>query len=149
MQGYFFREYVEILHNKGITTANGLNVRSSPSINAQCIDYLYKGTQIFTLKEIKTDDPVNPIWLKIFYLNGKIGYVSKQYVKLQTNSDGTYFKTYVTAVPLLNFRSEPSTESDVIEVLREGSHLIFLKTQFNNDRLYKKWYQVNYNGKIG
>lgn len=147
--GYLSSDYVIPLLSKGITTATGLNVRSKPSTSSKAIDYLHRGTKVYILEEIKTDDTSNPIWLKIAYLNNNIGYVSKKYVNILTTSDGEYFQVYKTNTPYLNFRAEPSTKADIISILREGTHVILLDEQINQDLRYKKWYKVRYNGKIG
>lgn len=147
-EGYLFKSYVEIICSKGIITATSLNVRSEPTVNSQSLGLLYKGTRVFILEEIETDDETNPVWLKISYLNGNTGYVSKRYVNILITADGTYRKTGITTAKLLNVREEPSLFSDVTDRLYEGSQVIILDTKVTND-YYKKWYKVTYNGKNG
>lgn len=147
-EGYLFKSYVEKLLARGITTATSLNVRSKPTVNSQSLALIYKGTKVSILEEIETDDESNPVWFKISYLNGATGYVSKRYVNVLTNPDGTYRNVGVTTAKLLNVRADATLFSKVITRLYEGSNVIILDSKETND-YYKKWYKVNYDGQVG
>lgn len=147
-EGYLFKSYVETIYSNGIITATSLNVRSEPTVKSQSLALLNKGTRVFILEEIETDDKTNPVWLKISYLSGNTGYVSKRYVNILTTIDGTYRNTGVTTAKLLNVRSEPSIYSEVITRLYEGSNVIILDTKTTDD-YYKKWYKIQYENRIG
>lgn len=147
-EGYLFKVYVETIYSNGIITATSLNVRSEPTVNSQSLILLNKGTRVLILEEIETVDKTNPVWLKISYLNGNTGYVSKRYVNILTTIDGTYRNTGVTTAELLNVRTEPNIYSKVITRLYEGTNVIILDTKPTDD-YYKKWYKIQYEDRIG
>ena len=147
-EGYLFKVYVETIYSNGIITATSLNVRSEPTVNSRSLILLNKGTRVLILEEIETVDKTNPVWLKISYLNGNTGYVSKRYVNILTTIDGTYRNTGVTTAELLNVRTEPNIYSKVITRLYEGTNVIILDTKPTDD-YYKKWYKIQYEDRIG
>lgn len=143
-EGYLYKEYVDILQAKGITIATTLNVRSIPTIDAQSVDKLDLGTQVFLLGVEETDDEANPIWYKILYLENKINYVSASYVNVLTNMDGTYRKTGTVTAGALNVRVDPSTENDPVYWLYKGAHVILLDSVETEGDKYTTWYKVKY-----
>ncbi len=145
-EGYLYKEYVKILTCKGIVTAFTLNVRNEPTTESEVIGAVYKGMKVTILDEITTSDIENPKWLYISYNDGtSFGYVTKRYVKVQTNSDGTYLKTRVTTAQALNVRAEPSSNSDIIDWLQEGTNVIVWDYKETLDDRYTYWYKVEYN----
>ena len=138
----------EIIVYNAVTTATGLNVRSEPTVNSPAINLLLKGTPITVLEEIETDDEENPIWLNIVYHVDKSGYVSKNYVEYLEYNDYISKQHGLTTPPYLNMREEPTTNSKSMTILRKGSHVTILREIKTKD-LYKKWYEIEYNGLIG
>ena len=138
----------EILVYNAVTTADGLNVRSEPTVNSTAINLLLKGTPITVLEEIETEDKTNPIWLKISYHDGNTGYVSKHYVELLEFQNFSENQHGITTPALLNMREDATTQSAVITMLRKGTHVTILSSKQTKD-YYKKWYKIDYNGQIG
>lgn len=138
----------DVIVYNAVTTATGLNVRSEPTVNSIALNLLLKGTPITVLEEIETNDETNPIWLKIVYDVDKEGYVSKRYVEYLEYQDFTENLYGLTTPSYLNLRQEPTTNSKSLTVLRKGSSLKILREIKTLD-LYKKWYEVDYNGQIG
>ncbi|MFD3447902.1 SH3 domain-containing protein [Microbacteriaceae bacterium 4G12] len=58
--------------SQGVVTASVLNVRTKPSLSGKIMGNLKKGSKV-------NIESTNGSWLKLTY-NGKIGYVSKQYI---------------------------------------------------------------------
>lgn len=146
--GYLYKKHVEILTAKGIVTSSSLNVRSEPTTNSQTLDILYKGMRVIILEEIQIEDPVNPVWLKVKYLDNRIGYISKRYVKIQTNRDGSYLSVGFITATMLNMRSEPSVFSKIIGQAEMNSNVIIFETKHTDD-FYGTWYKVDCKGVVG
>ena len=128
----------------GITTT--LNVRSGASTSASIIGTLKNGAKV----EI-TGESGN--WYKINY-NGRVGYVSKDYVKKggattpeQKPEDKPQTETKVTGTvtgitTTLSVRSGASTSATIIGTLKNGA-----KVEITGES--GDWYKINYNGKVG
>ena len=70
--------------NQYIVTAEGLNVRDGPSINATAIDVVGKG-QLVTLVSVSGDG----FWFKVTPAKGKIGWVRNKYLAAVPDKDLT------------------------------------------------------------
>lgn len=147
--GYLYKSHVEYVYSTGITTATRLYVRSEPNANSKSLALLSKGSKVSIIETVKTDDSVNPEWLLISYLNGNTGYVSKRYVNILTNSDGTFFLPGTTTADLLNFREEPGTSGKILSVLHKDTFVIVLDSIILPKDYYVQWYKVEHNGQIG
>ncbi len=143
--GYLYKEHVECLFASGVITASRLNVRSEPTVNSFSLGTLLKGARIEILEEVHSTDPDNPVWFKISYLDG-YAYVSKQYVKLMTNPDGSYRKVGITTASVLNCRSDPNVLSKTLDRITKGTYVIVLDIKSTND-FYRTWYKIEYEGK--
>ncbi|KAH0786145.1 N-acetylmuramoyl-L-alanine amidase CwlA precursor [Histomonas meleagridis] len=120
------------LSTSGTVTADVLNVRASATTSSSVLFQIKKNNKVTI-----TSSAASGSWYKITY-SGKTGYVSAQYIKLDT----TAIKTgYVTA-SALNVRSEPTTSSSTLGQLKNGVSISILGTSGN-------WYMINYNGKLG
>lgn len=69
------------------STANGLRVRKGPSTDNDIIDVIAKGEELIVLdSKIITDDPENPIWVKVSLDSdtdeGSVAYVARDYVDI-------------------------------------------------------------------
>ena len=165
--GYVYKDYVKVnkentqiennfesVQERTISTTKGtvtgvntsLNVRSGASTSASIIGTLKNGAKV----EI-TGESGN--WYKINY-SGKVGYVSKNYVKKgttpqsqpkpeekpQTETKVTGTVTGITTT--LNIRSGASTSASIIGTLKNGAKVDITGESGN-------WYKINYNGRVG
>lgn len=148
-EGYVYKKYVEIRQPKGIVTASSLNVRVDATTESQYIDTVYIGMKVIILDEVKTDDPINPIWYEVLYLDDKVGYVSAKYVKLQTNVSGTYKTMGKINASALNVRDNPGVYSAIVGWIPEGTYVAIVEKRKLDD-FYVDWYKVEYgNNKSG
>lgn len=156
--GYVSKDYVEIQEeelesNVGIVTASLLNVRDKSSINSNVIGNVKKGNTLTIEEVVETSDKTYPTWLKINY-NGKVGYVSKNYVDFVDKTEDqpdTTFESYIGIVTAsgLNLRSKPTTNSSIITVLKNKSLVIVSEVVHTSDKVNSSWLKVNYNNKVG
>ena len=127
------------VNNKGVVTADALNVRSGAGTSYGVIAMLYQNTSVDVLSSING-------WYKISY-NGVTGYVSCDYIKL-SDSSGTITpptndipshtvegKVAIVKADALNIRSGAGTSYSVIGTVRYGNKLPIIS--YTNG-----WYQV-------
>lgn len=99
--------------NEGTVTADALNVRSGPSTSYSITTKLYKGDKVEILETSNG-------WHKIKASNGKIGWVSGDYIKVSSGSTSqTSYKATVTATSL-NVRSGAGTSYSIISKVHKG-----------------------------
>ena len=165
--GYVYKDYVKVnkentqiennfesVQERTISTTKGtvtgvntsLNVRSGASTSASIIGTLKNGANVDITGESGN-------WYKINY-SGKVGYVSKNYVKKgttpqsqqkpeekpQTETKVTGTVTGITTT--LNIRSGASTSASIIGTLKNGAKVEITGESGN-------WYKINYNGRVG
>ena len=126
-----------IVTEKGVTTAN-LNLRVEASTASKIITTIPKG------KTIEIIEKLNSGWYKVNY-NGKIGYVSSNYVSINgstENKPSIVTEKGVTTANL-NLRVGSSTSSKIITTIPKGKTIEIV------EKLNSGWYKVNYNGKTG
>lgn len=123
--------------NEGTVTADALNVRSGPSTSYSITTKLYKGDKVEILETSNG-------WHKIKASNGKIGWVSGDYIKVSSGSTSqTSYKATVTATSL-NVRSGAGTSYSVITKLSKGTVVDVLESASNG------WKKIKTsNGTIG
>lgn len=123
--------------NEGTVTADALNVRSGPSTSYGITTKLYKGDKVEILETSNG-------WHKIKASNGKIGWVSGDYIKVSSGSTSqTSYKATVTATSL-NVRSGAGTSYSVITKLSKGTVVDVLESASNG------WKKIKTsNGTIG
>ena len=113
--------------NEGTVTADALNVRSGPSTSYGITTKLYKGDKVEILETSNG-------WHKIKASNGKIGWVSGDYIKVSSGSTSqpstTTTKATVTATSL-NVRSGAGTSYSVITKLPKGTVVDVLESASN------------------
>ena len=128
----------------GTTTAN-LNMRSSASTSSSIIATIPKGTKVEII------DKTSSTWYKVSY-NGKLGYVSSQYLNLNGNDNSSDNNdsnqpstntTYGVVTANLNMRSSTSTSSSIIATIPKGTKIEIV------EKTSSTWYKVRYNGKLG
>ena len=126
--------------NEGTVTADALNVRSGPSTSYGITTKLYKGDKVEILETSNG-------WHKIKASNGKIGWVSGDYIKVSSGSTSqpstSTTKATVTA-DSLNVRSGAGTSYSVITKLPKGTVVDVLESASNG------WKKIKTsNGTIG
>ena len=126
--------------NEGTVTADALNVRSGPSTSYSITTKLYKGDKVEILETSNG-------WHKIKASNGKIGWVSGDYIKVSSGSTSqpstSTTKATVTATSL-NVRSGAGTSYSVITKLSKGTVVDVLESASNG------WKKIKTsNGTIG
>ena len=113
--------------NEGTVTADALNVRSGPSTSYGITTKLYKGDKVEILETSNG-------WHKIKASNGKIGWVSGDYIKVSSGSTSqpstSTTKATVTA-DSLNVRSGAGTSYSVITKLPKGTVVDVLESASN------------------
>lgn len=130
-----------LIENKdGFVIANtGINLRLGPSTNDKIIGGIANGC----IAEVigKTNDN----WYLVSY-NGQIGYVSSEFVdykeniNFNNNSDGKLYGYVTTNV---NFRIDPTVNSDKIETINKDEKFEILSQEDNG------WFKIIYNDQTG
>lgn len=132
----------------GVVTATSLRMRSEPSVNASIILMIENGEEVSVQEKLDG-------WYKIVY-NEQTGYVSDDYVEFTAapEEENAPEEQGEPALPeeqsvvatvngnSVNFRSEPSTDAEVIAKLDKGAELELLSTE-------EGWCKVVYNGQAG
>ena len=123
--------------NEGTVTADALNVRSGPSTSYSITTKLYKGDKVEILETSNG-------WHKIKASNGKIGWVSGDYIKVSSGSTSqTSYKATVNT-DSLNMRKGAGTSYSVITKLSKGTVVDVLESASNG------WKKIKTsNGTIG
>ncbi|MEG1310376.1 MAG: SH3 domain-containing protein [Romboutsia sp.] len=150
--GYVHGDYVSSFNNNStegsdnsiksikVVNANSVNFRSGPSTSNSSIGKLNKGVEVGFISESNG-------WSKISY-NGKIGYMSSQYLSNKNNTpstdntDNSIKSTKIVNTNSVNFRSGPSTSNSSIGKLNKGVEVGFISES-------NGWSKISYNGKIG
>ena len=89
---------------------DAVNFRAAPSLDSEVLAALDAGVKL----EVLEHDPAG--WSKVKY-NGMIGYVKSDFLTIPTGSGSVVFKT----TDVVNFRSGPSLDDEVITSLSEGT----------------------------
>lgn len=131
--GYISGSYLK-LHTKFGTTTSSVNMRTGNSSAYNIIAKLKKNTEVEVIRKMEND------WYQIKY-NGKIGYISSKYLKvnIQSNSDG--LKEYLsnttgTIKSTVNMRTGPSTSYKSITKLKANSEVEVI---YETSKKYFKW----------
>ena len=165
--GYVSSQYIKIVDNEsseekpvepekpsvsvnkqGVVKVNSaLNMRSGPGSNYGVIGTLCNNDKVEIIKEVDG-------WYEIKF-NGKVGYVSSQYIKMVDNGSGeekpvkpekpsvSVNKQGVVKVnSALNMRSGPGSNYGVIGTLRNNDKVEIIKE-------VDGWYEIKFNGKVG
>ena len=165
--GYVSSQYIKIVDNEsseekpvepekpsvsvnkqGVVKVNSaLNMRSGPGSNYGVIGTLRNNDKVEIIKEVDG-------WYEIKF-NGKIGYVSSQYIKIVDNESSeekpvepekpsvSVNKQGVVKVnSALNMRSGPGSNYGVIGTLRNNDKVEIIKD-------VDGWYEIRFNGKVG
>ena len=115
------------------TVERSVNFRSAPSTDSSVYSLLKAGTTFEIL------DKVNQYWVKA-NVNGKVGYVSTNYISEKASSSSGATGTVTRSV---NFRSAPSTDSKVYGLLSTGTKFQLL------EKVNSYWLKIKADGKVG
>jgi len=123
----------------GIVTASALNVRSGAGTKYKRIGYVYKNNKVEILSS-------SGGWHKISY-NGLVGYVSGQYIKLETSSSSPNTSEPVTkygivTASVLNVRSGASTKNSIIGQLKKNQTVNIISSS-------NGWHKIQFGSKTG
>ncbi|MGG2067120.1 MULTISPECIES: SH3 domain-containing protein [unclassified Bacillus (in: firmicutes)] len=116
----------------GYVKTNTLQVYTSPKATDSVIETITQNTPV-TILETTNE------WYKIHTQN-KTGYVKKEAISLTKTSNNT--QQYIVNADALNVRSEPNTQSEIIDVLPNGKFVTIQEEQ-------EGWYKVIHNGTSG
>ncbi len=114
----------------------GVNFRTSPSTSGTVIGLVKAGTTFEVL------DQVNSYWVKA-NVNGQVGYLSTNYVKIDSSSPGGAAAGQGVVEKGVNFRTGPSTSSSVIGLVKAGTTFQIV------EKVNSYWVKANINGQIG
>lgn len=113
-----------------------VNFRTAPSTSSSIIGLIKAGTSFEVLEQ------VNSYWVKA-NVNGQTGYLSTNYVKLDSSPSGSAATGQGVVEKGVNFRTGPSTSSTVIGLVKAGTTFQLVET------VNSYWVKVNINGQIG
>lgn len=114
----------------------GVNFRTSPSTSGTVIGLVKSGTTFEVL------DQVNAYWVKA-NVNGQVGYLSTNYVKIDSSSPGNSAAGQGVVEKGVNFRTGPSTSSSVIGLVKAGTAFQLV------EKVNSYWVKANINGQVG
>lgn len=113
-------------------TGNEVRVRSGPDTTYTILGYVNAGDLVYVLADPSGD------WVQIRTVDGIVGYVSSQYVRLdeeEPSDDPSGFQVgqtvQVTAEPSLNLRAGPGTSYEAITSLATGVRLTITSVESN------------------
>lgn len=115
-------------------TTDGVNFRRSPSLDAEILATLPGRTEV----EVLEHDPSG--WSKVT-VNGTTGYIRSDFLSI--TGAGSAGSTTMRTNDGVNFRVAPSTDSDIIRVLRANSEVQVLENNSNG------WSRVIHEGSTG
>jgi N-acetylmuramoyl-L-alanine amidase len=134
--GWVSSSYLSSYHRQDTTgktgwvTADSLNVRAQPSLTAERVGKVTYGEQVTI-----TDEQEN--WYQILMNNGKVGWVSSEYISTASKTASSF----VTVLyPNVNIRALPSLESPVQAMAQSGERYRVLGKIGN-------WYEVELPGR--
>lgn len=113
---------------KGIVTASNLNFRSEASTSSKIIAVLPQGTAVTILEESSD-------WLKVKY-ESRVGYLFKIYV-------AKVIARGITTATSLNVRSEPTRNSQAIDLLYTGTQVFILEEIETGDLSNPVWLKIS------
>lgn len=136
----------------------GLAVRTGPYLGATMVTVATPGTEYPVMARNPSEDGVT--WYQI-NVDGKIGWSSGRYLVFNTDPGGlgvagSVFDTLgnppetgVIAAPrsIMHLRAQPSTRTAILGLVPWGAEMPLLNRTVQGGK--DRWYQVNYEGKIG
>ncbi len=129
-----------IVKDSGVIIGTGVAFRSEPNPDSKLIARLDNGAYVQILKT-----NVDAQWHQVKY-EGKTGYINRIYICLDSSLDGyklDYVATIVNCKNDVNVRKTPSTDAEILGVVKKGDKLTIVPQDTHTDG----WYQVEYAGK--
>lgn len=123
---------VAIKADTGVVNATNLNLREGPSVISRRIGRIPGNTVVNVI------DTSNSNWFKVTY-DGKTGYVSSEYIKLNTTAN---YGTGTVNATALNVRTEPSLSSNIKTKLYNKQKVEIISKEGD-------WYKIKINGGEG
>lgn len=111
-----------VTNETGTVTATVLNVRSGAGTSYSIVTKINKGNKV-NIIESKNG------WYKIKTSNGKIGWVSGDYIKIDNVSNTTSPKVKVVTATVLNIRSGAGTNYSIVTKVNKGDKLTILESR--------------------
>jgi len=106
-----------VINAWGTVTASKLNVRTGPSTAYPVMHHLWKGNRVRIIGE-------NSGWYQIQLSDGRIGWVSKEYMAHITPAAEQALDTYgLVTASSLNVRTGPSTAYSIMHLLWKGNRV--------------------------
>ena len=113
----------------GTVNADALRLRSEPSTDSSTVTYLNNGATVEVLEDLGD-------WYYIS-ANGSTGYVSAEYISFKSSSSSTSSaraesaagQTGVITGDLVNFRSGPSMDDNILTTLTGGSEISIISVE--------------------
>lgn len=131
---------LSIEQKTGFVTANtGINLRLGPSTENKIIGGIENGSTAEVIG--KTDNN----WYLVLY-NGQIGYISSEFVDYKENinfNDNKDGKLYGYATSNVNFRIDPTINSDKIETIDKNEKFEIISQEDNG------WFKIIHNEQVG
>lgn len=136
--GWVYAEYVQMdggssLYNEkknAIVTANQLNIRETPSVNAKKVGTLNMNQRVEVLE-------TSGEWIRTNY-----GWINKNFVKLVDSTSAN--NTGTVKALALNVRKGPGTNYDVVTAVRIGEKVTILENQGEWLRIKSGWVKADY-----
>lgn len=116
-----------------VKTSSAVNFREEATTESESMGKLADGTRVAVLDHVDG-------WYKVAY-DGDVGYMSEDYIETQPIMNIECGGAKVTT-SVLNLRSGPSTENEIVAKLNEGAVAKIIG--INN-----AWFKVQYNGDTG
>ncbi len=116
----------------GYVKVDKVNLYPTTSVNNDSIGSIPYNTPVTILETVHD-------WYKV-NIHNQIGYIKKDAITFTKSSKRS--EQYIVHANALNVRSEPNTESSILDVLPNGKFVAVQETQGN-------WYKIFHNGQIG
>ncbi len=110
-----------------VVSGTNINVRKSPTTNAEVVEILQQGNMIDVIKTI------NEEWVSVRSQSGEVGYVASRFLVIgnaKISSEKNTAKSTPTAkayATKINIRKGPSTEQEVIALAQPDEVLIYVR----------------------
>ena len=128
------------INKTGVVNTSALNVRKGPSTKNGIVTKVYKGDKV-TITDSSNG------WYKVKLSNGKVGWVSDDYIKVTSSSSSSNStsssKTGTVTTNSLNVRSGAGTKYSKVASVSKGTKVTITETKNN-------WHKIKMsNGKTG
>ena len=116
----------------GYVNVEKVELYQSTNVKSNSIDSIPYNTSVTILETVQD-------WYKV-NINNKIGYIKQDAISFTKSTQPS--NQYIVNANALNVRSEPNTESPILDVLPNGKFITIQETQGD-------WYKILHNGQVG